>query len=148
MVSSPPPAAATDAPAVPAEAPPIAPEPGEGESPTPAAPAAPAAAAIAPGPAAAAAAPGPPPLDATTVRSAVQATLRYPALARKRGLEGTVMLRFHIGAAGAIDSLAVVTSAGDALDDAAREAVRRAAPFRTGPGWVRIPVVFDLGAAP
>jgi len=94
--------------------------------------------------------PGPParPLDAESVRASVQRTLQYPRLARQRGLEGTVTLRFRVLAGGAIDSLTVVSSAGTALDAAAQDAVRRAVPFASGPGWVRIPVVFVLRGAP
>jgi TonB family protein len=110
-------------------------------APVAAAPGAPGAAPVAP-------AAAPAPIDGESVRAAVQGTLRYPALARKRGLEGTVLVRFHIGSDGAVDQVTVVASAGRALDDAAQDAVQRAAPFRTGPGWVRIPVVFQLAAAP
>ena len=93
--------------------------------------------------------PAPPPSpDPTAVRSAIASSVRYPRLARTQGLEGTVLLRFHIDASGAPSDLSVLASAGALLDSAATDAVHRAAPFHSPPGWVRVPVVFSLHDAP
>jgi protein TonB len=89
-----------------------------------------------------------PSVDAALVQRRVQAAVRYPREARQQGLEGTVVVRARLSADGVVDELHVVGSVDPLLDDEAAAAVRRAAPFGTGPGWVRIPVVFRLSDAP
>lgn len=56
-----------------------------------------------------------------------------------------MVVRFNV-AAGVVDTVEVIESAGELLDRAAVDAVRRAAPFSTVTGWVRIPVRFDLAS--
>lgn len=75
----------------------------------------------------------------------------YPLSARRRGIEGTVLLEALVDPAGEARDIRLVASAGDAmLDEAAREAVRhwRFVPARRGAepveAWVRIPVVYRL----
>lgn len=75
----------------------------------------------------------------------------YPAAARRRGIEGTVLLEVLVGAGGEARDVKLVASAGDAsLDEAARTAVRtwRFVPARRGTepveAWVRIPLVYRL----
>lgn len=75
----------------------------------------------------------------------------YPRSAKRRGIEGTVMLEALISASGDARDIRLVASAGDSLlDEAAREAVRhwRFAPARRGAeaveAWVRIPVVYKI----
>jgi protein TonB len=82
--------------------------------------------------------------DADAIHAAVAAAVHYPRLARGQGAEGRVVVRFRIDDAGVPQELAIVTSAGAILDAAARAAVERAAPFRSPPGWVRVPVEFTL----
>jgi periplasmic protein TonB len=86
--------------------------------------------------------------DAPHVRAAIQSAIHYPRLAREQGIHGTVHIRFRIDASGMPRELSIVVSAGPLLDDAAREAVRRAAPFQSAPGWVRVPVDFSLRDGP
>lgn len=121
--------------------------PGPPAAPAPEAAGAPGGSALGPG---AAPTPRTAGVDAGAVRRAVQRALRYPKLARDRGVEGTVVLRFRIDDAGRARELEVVASGGALLDEAAREAVERAQPFASPPGGVRIPVVFELegGSAP
>jgi protein TonB len=76
---------------------------------------------------------------------------RYPASARRRGEEGTVVLKVLVTVDGAASSVELERSSGSAaLDDAAREAVKGwlFAPARRGAdsveAWVRVPVVFRL----
>jgi protein TonB len=76
---------------------------------------------------------------------------RYPAPARRRGLEGSVLLRVHVEADGTADKVEVLESSGHALlDRAARRAVSR---WRFTPaklagmpvsGTVDVPVAFRL----
>lgn len=76
---------------------------------------------------------------------------RYPRLARKRGLEGQVVLRVEIGRDGLVEGLQIERSSGsDLLDQAARNAVQRwqFVPARqngsTVASFVRVPVDFVL----
>jgi TonB family protein len=85
------------------------------------------------------------------LRRRLQETLRYPAVARRRGLSGTVHVDIDIAPSGAIGRVALATSSSHrVLDEAALEAVRAIehVPFPAGipPRHlrVRVPVVFDL----
>jgi protein TonB len=76
---------------------------------------------------------------------------RYPASARRKGEEGTVVLKVHVTADGVASSVGLEKSSGSAaLDEAAREAVKGwlFAPARRGAEpvetWVLVPVVFRL----
>jgi periplasmic protein TonB len=80
-----------------------------------------------------------------------QVKLRYPELARRQGIEGTVLLKMRITAQGRVEDVQVERSAGHPdLDQAATEAVRRwrFEPARRGGEpvavWVVIPVEFKL----
>lgn len=75
----------------------------------------------------------------------------YPLRARRDGVEGTVMLRVLVTAAGAPGKVEVdVSSGSEALDRAAQDAVRswRFVPARRGDAavdaWVVVPLVFRL----
>ncbi len=102
-------------------------------------------------PAPAAAAPPsvvPPSFNAAYLRNPPPA---YPALSRRRGEKGTVVLRVHVSRQGAAEEVQVRTSSGSAaLDEAALEAVRqwRFVPARQGgepvAAWVLVPIVFKL----
>jgi len=85
------------------------------------------------------------------LRERIQASLRYPASARRRGLSGTVTLELTIRPTGAIDDVRVVESSSHSvLDTAAVDAVRAlpAQPMppelEARPLRVRLPVVFRL----
>ena len=84
-------------------------------------------------------------------RSAVQAELRYPLSARRRGLAGSVELEVVIAPDGRVTGVTVVSSSShDVLDEAATGAVRRLSPLPfpahlpPRPLIVRLPLVFDL----
>lgn len=76
---------------------------------------------------------------------------RYPALARRRGQQGTVVLSVHVDAQGRVSNLWLFESSGfRALDNAALKAVK---DWLFEPGmqggkkvamWVRVPVRFEL----
>lgn len=56
--------------------------------------------------------------------------LRYPAQARRQGIRGETRVSFVVAADGSVGTMRVVGSSGsDILDEAALDAVRRAAPF-------------------
>jgi protein TonB len=77
----------------------------------------------------------------------------YPAIARRTGEEGRVMLRVLVSATGTAESIEVRTSSGSRrLDDAALETVRRwrFVPARQGDrsvaAWVLVPISFMLSS--
>jgi protein TonB len=78
------------------------------------------------------------------IRSRVEAHRRYPSLARRQGLEGTVELVFSITPDGGVSGITVVRSAGALLDQAAEEAVRLSVPFPRCNLPVRLPIHFRL----
>lgn len=59
----------------------------------------------------------------------IRAQRRYPELARRREIEGRVRVSFRVGNDGRVEQVAVRAGADPLLDDAAVEAVRRAAPL-------------------
>ena len=84
-------------------------------------------------------------------RGGYQGRPSYPSTARRLGVEGTTMLRVHVGADGRVGDVVVESSAGHTdLDQAAVDAVRRwrFEPARRGTEavamWVRLPVEFRL----
>lgn len=111
--------------------------------------AAPVAVAAAPAPAAPPAVVVTPPVfDADYLRNPAPA---YPALSRRIGEEGRVVLRVRVGATGAAEDVQVHGSSGHArLDNAARESVQRwrFVPARRGEdpvaAWVLVPISFKL----
>ncbi len=98
------------------------------------------------------------PMFATTndyfdmVRMKIESRKQYPADARARGLEGRVNVRFVITMDGQVSSLEIVKSAKrTSLDQAALEAVKKAAPFPRPPSGlfkdkirVELAILFEL----
>ncbi len=75
----------------------------------------------------------------------------YPALAHRRGWEGTVLLRVHVLASGKPGEIQLQNSSGrQQLDDAALAAVKRWSfvPAKQGEvavdGWVSVPIEFKI----
>ncbi|WP_163025653.1 energy transducer TonB, partial [Pseudomonas aeruginosa] len=101
-----------------------------------------------PAPAAAPAALTPPSANAGYLHNPAP---EYPALAMRRGWEGTVLLRVHVLASGSPSEIQVQKSSGrEALDQAAVKAVKRWSfvPAKRGDkaedGWVSVPIDFKL----
>lgn len=109
-----------------------------------------------PQPAAPVAAPAPPAPAPVTPASANAAYLKnpapeYPALAQRRGWEGTVLLRVQVLASGKPGEIQIQKSSGrQQLDDAALSAVKRWSfvPAKQGDvaqvGWVSVPIDFKI----
>jgi protein TonB len=76
----------------------------------------------------------------------VRAARRYPELARRRELEGTVRIGFMVAPDGHPLGLRVVHSADPVLDEAARDAVERAAPLPLVEGPIEVDLEFQLSA--
>ncbi len=69
------------------------------------------------------------------VRSKLNRAFRYPAQAKREGLQGTAHVRFTVSSSGAASNVSIAKSAGaPILDQAALETVRRASPFPKIPG--------------
>lgn len=75
----------------------------------------------------------------------------YPLSARRRGIEGTVLVRAEVAAGGECQRVELKKSSGaDALDQAALEAVKkwRFVPAKRGSqavvAWVEVPITFKL----
>jgi protein TonB len=135
----------------PASAPVAVPEPAAPPEPLPAPGTAPdAATVLASTPGGAAAAPGDPgPLVGPS--GGYQVRPVYPEAARRKGLEGTTVLRVHVRDDGSVAEVVVARSAGEpSLDEAAAGAVQRwrFEPARRGGHpvavWVTLPIRFRL----
>ena len=79
------------------------------------------------------------------IQARIQQALFYPRVARRRGVEGTVHVRFGIRQDGRVDGLAVARSSGHRLlDRASVKTIERAQPFHFIDGALEVPVVFRL----
>ena len=90
----------------------------------------------------------------TPVLAVEQAPFAYPEDAWNRGVGGETLLRIHISSAGAVDSVAVATSSGDAVLDSAAVAGAwrlRYRPAREGENpvavWALLPVRYPMPRA-
>ncbi len=79
------------------------------------------------------------------IRAAIEKATDYPALARRRGIEGTVITGFRINNKGLPEGITVIKSSGySLLDNAAKETVMKAAPLPSVKGDIEIPITFRL----
>jgi len=73
---------------------------------------------------------GPPAEDFSRIRDAIQHAIAYPAMARRMGWEGKVVVAFQLLSDGSVRDVRVVQGSGHAaLDRGAIDAVRNASPF-------------------
>jgi protein TonB len=81
----------------------------------------------------------------TAIQTAIERTKNYPRLARERGIEGEVRLRFRLNSSGNVEAVEVVKSSGyEILDSASIRAVYRAAPMPSVRGWIEVPMAYVL----
>jgi len=79
------------------------------------------------------------------IGAAIERTKSYPRIARERGIEGVVRLRFRMRTSGSVDKIEIVESSGsDVLDSASVQAVHRAEPLPYVQGWVEVPISYVL----
>ncbi len=79
------------------------------------------------------------------IRDALQANLVYPYIARKRRLEGTVLMEFRINGRGLPEAVRIVKgSSYSILDEAARETVLKSSPFPAKDNIIEVPIRFSL----
>jgi len=83
----------------------------------------------------------------TYIRDLIQKDTAYPHMAKKRGLEGKVVVSFTVCADGEAQDITITESSGfEILDRSAVEAVKKASPFPKPPdkATLIIPVVYKL----
>lgn len=81
----------------------------------------------------------------TKIRELIERAKTYPALAKKRKQEGTVVTEFSINTKGLPENIRVVTSSGfSLLDSAARDTIVKAAPFPPVRDRIEVPISFVL----
>lgn len=79
------------------------------------------------------------------LRQRIERAKRYPAQARRGGMEGTAEVQFRIARDGSVQGVTIVKSSGFAvLDRASVETIKRAAPFPVISGAIRIPISYRL----
>ncbi len=79
------------------------------------------------------------------LQAAIEKAKTYPRLARERGVEGVVLVRFKVLPSGDIDTVNIVKSSGSKiLDAASMQTVYRAAPMPYVNGWVDVPMTYVL----
>lgn len=79
------------------------------------------------------------------IQAAIERTKNYPRLARERGIEGVVRLRFRLNSTGSVEAVEVMKSSGyEILDTASVRAVYRAVPMPSVHGWVEVPIAYVL----
>jgi protein TonB len=77
--------------------------------------------------------------------SAIERTKSYPRLARERGTEGVVRLRFRLSHEGSVEKIEILESSGSTiLDSASIRAVYLAAPMPYVQGWIEVPIAYVL----
>ncbi len=77
--------------------------------------------------------------------SSIERVKSYPRIARERGIEGVVHLRFRVRPEGEVDRVEIVRSSGyEILDTASVRTVYRAAPMPYVRGWIEVPIAYVL----
>ena len=80
------------------------------------------------------------------IRALLERARSYPLLARKRGMEGTVLVCFTIDRKGLPQDVKIMKSSGyQILDEEARKMLIKASPFPGVRGEIVIPITFKLG---
>jgi len=79
------------------------------------------------------------------IESAIERSKNYPRMARERGIQGVVHVRFKLRPSGDVEAVEIVKSSGyDVLDTASIRTVYRAAPMPYVNGWVEVPMAYVL----
>jgi TonB family protein len=79
------------------------------------------------------------------IESQIERSKNYPRMARERGIQGMVHVRFKVRPSGDVEKVEIVKSSGYAILDAASvKTVYRAAPMPYVNGWVEVPMAYVL----
>ena len=77
------------------------------------------------------------------VRKKISSKIKYPENFRRRGIEGTIRVKFEIVAGGMLDNIEILESSGNPdIDSAALEALKSAQPFVPFPRKVKKSIAF------
>jgi TonB family protein len=79
------------------------------------------------------------------IRDSIEKAKVYPLLARKKGMEGKVIIRFRITPDGMVDDVKIVRSSGfEILDKVSIETIKRSAPLPYIDSRIEISLIFRL----
>jgi TonB family protein len=79
------------------------------------------------------------------IRALLEKAKNYPVLARKRGMEGIVLVSFTIDKKGLPQDIRIMKSSGyQILDEEVRKMLKKASPFPEFKGEIKIPITFKL----
>jgi len=79
------------------------------------------------------------------IQTAIEKVKNYPRMARERGIEGVVRVRFRLNSSGSIERVEVTKSSGHTILDAASvNTVYRAAHLPYVSGWIEVPMAYVL----
>jgi protein TonB len=79
------------------------------------------------------------------IESQIERSKNYPRMARERGIQGVVRVRFKLKPSGDVDRVEIAKSSGyDVLDAASVKTVYRAAPMPYVNGWLEVPMTYVL----
>ena len=79
------------------------------------------------------------------IRDSIEKARIYPPLARKKGIQGKVILEFSIRPDGEIDEIRIVKGSGfEILDSMSIETIKRSAPLPYVSGRIEIPMIYRL----
>jgi len=79
------------------------------------------------------------------IKASIERAKIYPALARMRRQEGTVIAEFSINAKGLPQNIEIIKSSGfSLLDSATRDTILKASPFPVIRGTIEVPLTFIL----
>jgi TonB family protein len=79
------------------------------------------------------------------IESQIERSKNYPRMARERGIQGVVRVRFKLKPSGDVDQVEIAKSSGyDVLDAASIKTVYRASPMPYVNGWMEVPMTYVL----
>ena len=79
------------------------------------------------------------------IQAALERAKNYPRMARERGIEGVVHVRFRILPSGDVEHVEILKSSGHAiLDSASVKTVYQSRPLPHVTGWVEVPISYEL----
>jgi TonB family protein len=79
------------------------------------------------------------------IQAALDRAKNYPRMARERGIEGVVHVRFKVLPSGNVENVEISKSSGsEILDVASIKTVYRSGPFPRVSGWVEVPISYSI----
>jgi periplasmic protein TonB len=79
------------------------------------------------------------------IQAALERAKDYPRMARERGIEGVVQVRFRVLPSGNVERVEILKSSGsEILDAASVRTVYRSGPLPSVSGWVEVPISYSI----